>query len=112
MSSVLAIGALRTTLFFPLDDLLTITHEFINSKVSRSGLLRCLKRHKVSNLRALQNALTDENSSSLPSKAKTFKNYEPGFLHMDIGILANIFKSKAIFTALKTYYTIKQKIII
>jgi transposase InsO family protein len=79
--------ALRTTLFLPLDDLLTITREFINSKVSRSGLLRCLKRHKVSNLRALQNALTDENSSSLSSKAKTFNNYEPGFLHIDIKYL-------------------------
>lgn len=79
--------ALRTTLLLPLDDLLAITREFVNPKVSRSGLTRCLKRHKVSNIRALQNAVDAEDSRSPSSKAKTFKDYEPGFLHIDIKYL-------------------------
>ena len=42
---------LRKTLLLPLDDLLAVTHEFINADVSRSGLDRCLRRHGVGNLR-------------------------------------------------------------
>jgi len=45
--------ALRQTLLLPLDDLLAVTREFIHPEVSRSGLSRCLRRHGVSNLRAL-----------------------------------------------------------
>ena len=45
---------LRTALQLPLDDLLTVTREFLNPAVSRSGLDRCLRRHGVSNLKALQ----------------------------------------------------------
>ena len=45
---------LRTALHLPLDDLLAVTREFLNPAVSRSGLDRCLRRHGVSNLKALQ----------------------------------------------------------
>ena len=65
--------ALRTTLLLPLDDLLAITREFVNPKVSRSGLTRCLKRHKVSNIRALQNAVDAEDSRSPSSKSTRIK---------------------------------------
>jgi len=45
--------ALRETLLLSLDDLLAVTREFIHPEVSRSGLDRCLRRHGVSNLKAL-----------------------------------------------------------
>lgn len=71
---------LRTLLLLPLDDLLAICREFLNPDVSRSGLDRCLRRHGVSNLKAL-----------LPPKPKAthqpFKAYEPGYLHIDIKYL-------------------------
>ena len=41
---------LRRMLLLPLDDLLAITHEFINADASRSGLNRCLVRHGVNRL--------------------------------------------------------------
>lgn len=41
---------LRKLLLLPLDDLLVVTHEFINDTVSRSRLDRCLRRHGVSRL--------------------------------------------------------------
>ena len=44
----------RRLLLLPLDDLLAVTHEFISTAVSRSGLDRCLRRHGVSNLQALR----------------------------------------------------------
>jgi transposase InsO family protein len=73
---------LRRMLLLPLDDLLVVTREFINAKVSRSGLDRCLSRHGVSNLRALQAAPEGEQPA-----AKTFKDCVPGFVHVDIKYL-------------------------
>ena len=73
---------LRRTLLLPLDDLLAITHEFINTEASRSGLDRCLRRHGVSNLKSLIPVVEGE-----PPAKKTFKDYEPGFLHVDIKYL-------------------------
>lgn len=73
---------LRRTLLLPLDDLLVVTREFINAAVSRSGLDRCLRRHGVSQLRDLQVVPEGE-----PPRAKTFKDYEPGFVHVDIKYL-------------------------
>ena len=73
---------LRRTLLLPLDDLLAVTREFINADVSRSGLGRCLKRHGVSELKNLQPEVQGE-----PKVLKTFKDYEPGFLHIDIKYL-------------------------
>ena len=66
----------------PLDDLLSITREFINAAVSRSGLDRCLRRHGVSDLKSLQPRIEGETAP-----LKTFKDYEPGFVHIDIKYL-------------------------
>ena len=73
---------LRRTLLLPLDDLLVVTREFINAAVSRSGLDRCLRRHGVSQLRDLQVFAEGEQP-----KLKSFKDYEPGFVHVDIKYL-------------------------
>ena len=74
--------ALRQTLLLPLDDLLAVTHEFINDTVSRSGLDRCLRRHGVSNLRALMPVQEDDKDP-----VKPFKEYAPGFVHVDLKYL-------------------------
>ncbi len=74
---------LRKLLLLPLDDLLVVTREFINPEVSRSGLDRCLRRHGVSNLRALQPQIEGDEKP----KHKTFKDYDPGFVHVDIKYL-------------------------
>jgi len=43
-----AVGvALRQTLLLPLDDLLAVVREFVNTEVSRSGLDRCLRRQAI-----------------------------------------------------------------
>jgi transposase InsO family protein len=74
---------LRRTLLLPLDDLVAVTREFIHPDVSRSGLDRCLRRHGVSNLKVLLPAPPE-----VP--AKTFKDYEPGYVHIDIKYLPAI----------------------
>ena len=71
---------LRQTLLLPLDDLLAVTREFLCPAVSRSGLDRCLRRHGVGNLHALKPTTPQE-------PHKTFKSYEPGYLHMDVKYL-------------------------
>jgi transposase InsO family protein len=78
----LVVVELRRTLLLPTDDLLAVTREFINPAVSRAGLGRCLRRHGVSDLRDL---VVPE--SGVPASKKTFKDYEPGFVHIDIKYL-------------------------
>jgi transposase-like protein len=78
----LLVVELRKTLLLPTDDLLSVTREFINPAVSRAGLGRCLRRHGVSDLRDLV-----EQESGAPATKKTFKDYEPGFVHIDIKYL-------------------------
>lgn len=73
---------LRRTLLLPLDDLLVIAREFVNPAVSRSGLNRCLVRHGVGRLADLIPVVEGE-----PAPLKTFKDYAPGFVHMDIKYL-------------------------
>ena len=73
---------LRRSLLLPLDDLLVVTREFINTDVSRSGLDRCLRRHGVSRLADL---VPQEEAAK--DKPKTFKSYDPGFVHVDIKYL-------------------------
>ena len=69
-----------------MDDLVAVVREFIHPSISRSGLDRCLRRHGVANLRQLQaKALAD--AGETPPPVKTFKDYEPGFVHMDIKYL-------------------------
>ncbi len=79
----LVVVELRKTLLLPLDDLLAVTHEFIHPDVSRSGLDRCLRRHGVSNLTAL---LPQEEGAQKPPH-KRFKDYAPGFVHVDVKYL-------------------------
>ena len=67
---------LRKTLMLPLDDLLAVTREFVDAKVTRAALARCLTRHGVGNLRQMQAEL---NPGAAPV-VKTFKSYEPGFV--------------------------------
>jgi transposase InsO family protein len=69
-------------LLLPLDDLLVITREFVCAQMSRSALDRCLRRHGVNNLRALTAALDEPEPAP-----KTFKDHEPGFVHVDIKYL-------------------------
>jgi transposase InsO family protein len=71
---------LRKTLLLPLDDLLAVTREFLCKAASRSGLDRCLRRRGVGNLHALKPATPRE-------PHKTFKRYEPGYLHMEVKYL-------------------------
>ncbi len=78
----LIVVELRKTLLLPTDDLLAVTREFINPAVSRAGLGRCLRRHGVSDLRDLV-----EQDDGAPATKKTFKDYEPGFVHIDIKYL-------------------------
>ena len=73
---------LRKTLLLPLDDLLVITREFINKHVSRSGLARLLKREGLNRLADLY---PQEEGNKRPTK--TFKDYEPGFVHVDVKYL-------------------------
>ncbi|QJE00010.1 IS481 family transposase [Massilia forsythiae] len=78
----LIVVELRKTLLLPTDDLLAITREFVNPAVSRAGLGRCLRRYGVSDLRDLV-----EQENAAPVTKKTFKDYEPGFVHIDIKYL-------------------------
>jgi hypothetical protein len=71
---------LRKTLV-PTDDLLAVTREFINPAVSGAGLGRCLRRNGVPDLRDLV-----AQESAAPAAKKTFKEYEPGFVHIDISL--------------------------
>jgi transposase InsO family protein len=74
---------LRRLCLIPLDDLTYLTKRFINPEASRSGINRLLCREGLSNLKELMASLTDEATP----KPKTFKDYEPGFIHVDIKYL-------------------------
>jgi len=86
---------LRKTLLLPLDDLLVVVREFINPKVSRSGLDRCLRRHGVSNLKEL----IPQDEKNEPKK-KTFKDYEPGYVHIDVKYLPQMPDRRYLFVAI------------
>jgi len=73
---------LRTTFLLSLDDLLMVSRKFFAPKLSRSALLRCLTRHGINNL----NSLIPKEKDA-PRKVKTFKDYAPGFIHIDIKYL-------------------------
>jgi len=71
----------REFLRLGLDDLLVVAREFLTPRLSRSALHRMLKRRAVPTLAALarQDAASDETP-----KHKPFRDYEPGFVHIDI----------------------------
>jgi transposase InsO family protein len=74
---------LRKTLWLSLDDLLYVTRTHINPDVSRSGLARGLKRHGVSRLKDV----LPQAEGEPVALTRTFKDYEPGYLHIDIKYL-------------------------
>ena len=73
---------MRRLCLLPLDDLVSITRRFINPKASRSGVSRLLRREGVAKLSQLQIQEGD-----LDKPKKTFKDYVPGFVHVDIKYL-------------------------
>jgi transposase InsO family protein len=75
--------ALRETLLLPLDDLLAVVRQFICPELSRSALDRCLRRHGLSRLDELIAAREGHPADAKP-KPKSFKDYAPGFVHVDI----------------------------
>ena len=72
----------RNTVLLPRDDRLAVTREFIHSNVSRSGWDRCWRRPGVSHLQALIPQPEDDEQPK-----KTFKDYEPVFVHVDVKYL-------------------------
>ena len=77
--------SLRELLLLSLDDLLVVAREFLNPDLSRSALDRCLRRHGVSSLKAMLRE--DEGDDSKAKPTKTFKDYAPGFVHIDVKYL-------------------------
>jgi transposase InsO family protein len=75
---------LRRMLMLPLDDLLTVTREFMNPKVSRAGIERLLKREGMASLRTV---MQEQKKAGKPTEKKSFKDYAPGYIHMDIKYL-------------------------
>ncbi len=69
---------LRTHLRLSLDDLLAVVREFIEPAMSRSALDRLLRRRGVNRLPEPEVQKT---------QVKTFKAYEPGYIHMDVKYL-------------------------
>ncbi len=73
---------LRKTLLLSLDDLLVIVREFFKPDMTRSSLYRLLRRH---NMHRLSELIPQEDNNKKP--VKTFKDYEPGFVHIDVKYL-------------------------
>ena len=78
---------MRRSLLLTVDNLLVVFREFIKPNMVCSSLIRLLKRHGVNYLKDLYIEQYDETPTS---KAKTFKDYEPGYLHVDIKYLPNM----------------------
>lgn len=75
--------AARTFLRLGLDDLLVVAREFLHPTLSRAALHRMFKRRQVPTLAEL--ARQDQEDSKQAPKA--FRDYEPGYLHIDIKYL-------------------------
>lgn len=77
--------SLRELLLLSLDDLLVIAREFLNPALSRSALDRCLRRHGLGSLKAMLCEQGEVTGKGTPTK--TFKDYAPGFVHIDVKYL-------------------------
>lgn len=75
--------ALRQSFYLPVDDLLFITKQYTNPAVSRAGIVRLLRPEGMSRLTDL--IATAEVEKVTPKQS--FKDYEPGFIHIDIKYL-------------------------
>ena len=73
---------IRLLCLLPLDDLVNITQRFINPTASRSGVSRLLRGEGVAKLSQLHSQDSCEDKPK-----KTFKDYVPGFVHVDIKYL-------------------------
>lgn len=74
---------MRRLTLISLDNLLALVRQFNNPGVSRSGLDRFLRRHGVGSLRELK-AIAREAAGDAGKPVKSSKDYEPGFVHIDI----------------------------
>ena len=72
--------SLRQSLYLPLDDLRYIIRDYIHPDVSRSGIARFLKRDGMA---CLEDVIPKAEGETISAK-KTFKDYEPGSIHVDI----------------------------
>ena len=80
---------LRELFLLPVDDLLRVGRDFLDPSLSRAALLRCLKRNQVNDLKALRAQQLGEPEQQT-RRRKTFKDYEPGFVHVDIKYLPQL----------------------
>ncbi len=78
--------AAREFLRLSLDDLLVVAREFLHPTLSRSALARMLKRRQVPTLAQMIKQERESAQGSEP-KHKPFKEYDPGFIHVDIKFL-------------------------
>jgi transposase-like protein len=78
----LIVMEIRRLCLLPLDDLVAVTKQFIHANASRSGISRLLRREGLSKLAELEPKAQGERTPK-----KTFKDYEPGFVHIDIKYL-------------------------
>lgn len=69
----------RELLWLSLDDLLVVAREFVQPDLSRAALDRCLRRHGVASLKALK----QQASADSAPPPRSFKEYVPGFVHVD-----------------------------
>jgi len=76
---------IRKTTLLPLDDLFDVVIQF-GIKITRSALHRALQRNDLSNLKKYIASLNEDEEE----KTKLFKNYENGFIHIDIKYLPKI----------------------
>ena len=84
----LIVVELRRLLELSLDDLLAVTRRFINPDVSRSGLNRLLQREGAGSLSALRaERAKEKGETDTAARKKGFKEYAPGFIHIDIKYL-------------------------
>ena len=73
---------IRRLLQLPMEDLLVIIQTFMKPDMTYSSLYRLLKRHQTPTLRQLAQEARAEGKTP-----KSFKDYAPGFLHVDIKYL-------------------------
>jgi len=76
---------IRKTTLLPLDDLFDVVTK-LGIKIKRSALHRALQRNNLSNIKKYIASLSEEEQD----KTKLFKNYENGFIHIDIKYLPKI----------------------
>lgn len=76
---------IRKIALLPLDDLLDVVTE-LGIKITRSALNRALQRNGISRLNEYIQSLEPKEKSN----HEKFKNYEPGFIHIDIKYLPKI----------------------